>query len=271
MERVVKESSVSVAQSTQIEKDDIDVSGRAEGGLKFRLAWDANRVCEKCGTTLVRRECSRNNGTSKRCVLLLTMAMGTVQIVLRYPMCTNGNQTKMSDSGDSVIFAKAKVTACSNEFLVIWLRSVVLRADTSREAYDYSRMKPQGASARLVRLGQNDVSCNRRRANLALGCFLRCLEYPNDSKLSNIFSCTACEKRCEDGRGRIRAIAMYESATGDLPKCKHPKSYIRAPRFPGRNQYDVHNVHLRRWVVRFFEEAGKRAKREFSPLWKMRW
>lgn len=122
---------------------------------------------------------------------------------------------------------------------------VAVGGSTFRDAYEMS------ASARFLRWGGHALSCNRPNSNTAFGLYLRSIEYPDENRLSRVFSCGTCEEKDSNGKVVMKGVVVDRTATGvlgALPEYYRPRIQIVAPRNTTISQYLFSNIHVRRWI-----------------------
>lgn len=136
---------------------------------------------------MVGRGLPRNNVTLKRYVLLLTMAMGIVQFVLHYLMCTSDKQTTMLDGSyvafegiqgiekhhdDSRVIKTFKCTTCEKRCDDGGSRICVIVMDESAtgDLPKYKHLKPCKRAPSLS--GRNQYAFDYVHVRRWVSCFL---------------------------------------------------------------------------------------------------
>lgn len=97
-----------------------------------------------------------------------------------------------------------------------------------RDAYGYPRVVARCASSQFLRWGGHDLNYDSRRTNIAFPFSVRCIEYPNETSRSKIFTCRIFETRDNNGARLLvmdwkKSYPVEAQTEGDDAVCVLPK------------------------------------------------
>lgn len=223
-------------------------------------AWDKERSCGKCGFVMFGDTEKRNCVMNNREVWLHTLLHGSMWIKVFDMSCPKCNQQTYFDGRDCALFSSSMWTVYTREILDVLLFNLCMLGRTFREGYELMKMSSNTASAELARWGGFPLICSRHKTNEAFGKFLRTIEVASDESTRNVFTCSTCESRNDDGTTRVDSVVMDGTATeilGTLPRFIRPTIDVSAAKDTASHRYLIRAYYPRNFLSHLFRLAKK--------------